>query len=354
LAAIKYDQFPQRRAQSEAAGKLRGIGLSCFIEACGLAPSKVIGALGGGVGQWESANIRFNPTGSVTLYTGSHSHGQGHETVFAQIVSDLLGVPIGQVEVVHGDTAIVPFGMGTYGSRSGPVGGGAIVTAANKIIEKGKKIAAHLLEASVADIEYKGGVFSVAGTDRQKTMAEIAFAAYVPHNYPLEELEPGLEETGFFDPANFTFPSGAYICEVEIDPATGVVTIVDFVAVDDFGTILNPLIVDGQVHGGIAQGVGQALLEAAVYDKESGQLLTGSYMDYTMPRASDLPQLRIGCIEIPCPHNPLGAKGCGEAGAIATPAAVMNAVVDAIGVDIQMPATAEKVWRALQGKKAAA
>ena len=354
LEMIKYKDFPARKAESGKRGKLRGIGFSCFIESCGLAPSRVIGALGGGVGQWESANIKFNPTGSVLLYTGSHSHGQGHETVFAQIVSDALGVPIEQVEVIHGDTGIVPFGMGTYGSRSGPVGGGAVKKAADKIVEKGKKIAAHLLEASVNDIEYASGVFKVAGTDRQKSMGEIAFAAYVPHNYPLEELEPGLDETAFFDPVNFTFPSGCYIAEVEVDPQTGVVELLDWVAVDDFGTILNPLIVDGQVHGGIAQGVGQALYENCVYDKESGQLLTGSYMDYCMPRADNLPQIRLETTNIPCPHNPIGAKGCGEAGAIASPAAAINAVVNAIGVDIDMPATPEKIWRALQSQKQAA
>ena len=354
LEMSKYKDFPARKAESEKRGKLRGIGFSCFIESCGLAPSRVIGALGGGVGQWESANIKFNPTGSVLLYTGSHSHGQGHETVFAQIVSDALGVPIEQVEVIHGDTGIVPFGMGTYGSRSGPVGGGAVKKAADKIVEKGKKIAAHLLEASVNDIEYASGVFKVAGTDRQKSMGEIAFAAYVPHNYPLEELEPGLDETAFFDPVNFTFPSGCYIAEVEVDPQTGVVELLDWVAVDDFGTILNPMIVDGQVHGGIAQGVGQALYENCVYDKESGQLLTGSYMDYCMPRADNLPQIRLETTNIPCPHNPIGAKGCGEAGAIASPAAAINAVVNAIGVDIDMPATPEKIWRALQSQKQAA
>ncbi len=354
LARIKYDEFPARRAESEARGKLRGIGFSCFIESCGLGPSRVIGALGGGVGQWESANIKFNPTGSVTLFTGSHTHGQGHETVFAQVVSDLLGVPVESVEVVHGDTGIVPFGMGSYGSRSGPVGGGAIVKAADKIIEKGKKIAAHLMEVSVEDIEYQSGVFSVAGTDKSKTIGEIAFAAYVPHNYPLEELEPGLDETGFFDPTNFTFPSGTHICEVEVDPQTGVVEILDWVAVDDFGTVLNPLIVDGQVHGGIAQGVGQALYENCVYDPESGQLVTGSYMDYCMPRADNLPSIQLETTDIPCPHNPLGAKGCGEAGAIASPAAVINAVVNAIGVDIDMPATPERIWRALAERKLAA
>jgi carbon-monoxide dehydrogenase large subunit len=250
----------------------------------------------------------------VTLHTGSHSHGQGHETVFAQIVSHRLGVPIDHIEVLHGDTHTVPFGMGTYGSRSGPVGGAAVLKAADKIVEKGKKIAAHLMEASVEDIEYEAGSFRVAGTDKAKSMAEVAFAAYVPFNYPAD-LEPGLDETAFFDPLNFTFPSGTYIAEVEIDPDTGQVSLLDWVAVDDFGTILNPMVVEGQVHGGIAQGVGQAMLEHCVYDKETGQLLTGSYNDYCMPRAYDFPNFRLEATDIPCPHNPLGAKGCGEAGA---------------------------------------
>ncbi len=350
LALIDRDGFAARKAESESRGKLRGLGFSCFIEACGLAPSAAVGALGGGVGQWESAQIRFNPTGSVTLYTGSHSHGQGHETSFAQVVSDHLGVPIENVEVVHGDTGVVPFGMGTYGSRSMPVGGAAIVTAANKIIEKGKKIAAHLMEAALDDIEYQPGTFSVAGTDKSVSMAEVAFAAYVPHNYP-EDLEPGLDENGFYDPLNFTFPSGTHIAEVEIDPDTGVVDLVDWVAVDDFGTIINPMIVEGQVHGGIAQGVGQAMLEGCVYDDETGQLLTGSYLDYCMPRADNLPSFKLDATDIPCPHNPLGVKGCGEAGAIASPAALMNAVVNALGVDIDMPATPEKVWKAAQAAR---
>jgi carbon-monoxide dehydrogenase large subunit len=348
---VDYKGFPARRAEAEKRGKLRGIGLSCFIESCGLAPSAAVGALGGGVGQWESANIKFNPTGSVTLFTGSHSHGQGHETAFAQIVSDQLGVPIESVEVSHGDTAIVPFGMGTYGSRSGPVGGAAIVVAARKIVEKGKRIAAHLMEAAVSDIEYANGTFKVAGTDKSVSMGQVAFAAYVPHNYPAD-LEPGLDETGFFDPLNFTFPSGTHICEVEVDPDTGEVRVVDWAAVDDFGTLINPMIVEGQVHGGIAQGIGQALLENCVYDKETGQLLTGSLMDYCMPRADDLPSFRLEATDMPCPHNPLGVKGCGEAGAIASPAAVINAVVNALGVDIDMPATPEKVWRALQSAHA--
>jgi carbon-monoxide dehydrogenase large subunit len=350
---IDYAGFPARKKESAKRGKLRGIGLSCWVEACGLAPSAVVGLLGGGVGQWESANIKFNPTGSVTLFTGSHSHGQGHETVFAQIISEHLGVPIESVEVVHGDTAVVPFGMGTYGSRSGPVGGGAVYKAAQKIVEKGRKIAAHLLEASVEDIEYANGTYSVAGTDRTKTMAEIAFAAYVPHNYPLDVLEPGLDETAFFDPVNFTFPSGAYVAEVEVDPDTGHVTLLDWVGIDDVGTVMNPMIVAGQLHGGFAQGIGQALYEQCVYD-ESGQLLTGSLMDYCMPRADNFPEFRTEETNQPCPHNPLGVKGCGEAGAIGSPVAILNAVVDAIGVDIDMPATPEKVWRAVQSRSQAA
>jgi carbon-monoxide dehydrogenase large subunit len=353
LERIDFDGFAARRAESEARGKLRGIGISCWVEACGLAPSAVVGSLGAGVGQWESANIKFNPTGSVTVFTGSHSHGQGHETVYAQIVSEHLGVPIESIEVVHGDTSVVPFGMGTYGSRSGPVGGAAVYKAAEKIIAKGRKIAAHLLEASVEDLEYSGGTFTVAGTDKTKTMAEIAFAAYVPHNYPLEELEPGLDETAFFDPLNFTFPSGTYIGEVEVDKDTGEVTVLDWVAIDDVGKVMNPMIVTGQVHGGLAQGIGQALLENCVYD-DSGQLITGSLMDYCMPRADNLPNFRTEETNIPCPHNPLGMKGCGEAGAIGSPPALINAVINAIGVDIDMPATPEKVWRALQSQKQAA
>ncbi|MEX1206436.1 MAG: xanthine dehydrogenase family protein molybdopterin-binding subunit [Dongiaceae bacterium] len=350
-AALKladHAGFPARKADSARRGKLRGLGISAYIEACGIAPSAVAGALGAGVGLWESGLIRFNPTGSVSVYTGSHSHGQSHETTFAQVVSDVLGVPLENVEVVHGDTARVPFGMGTYGSRSIAVGGSALMKAADKIIAKGKKIAAHLLEASMDDLEYAKGVFRVAGTDRTKTMAEVAFAAYVPHNYP-PGLEPGLEETGFYDPVNFTFPAGVHIAEVEIDPDTGVVKIVNWSAVDDFGNVINPMVVEGQVHGGIAQGVGQALLEGCVYDKETGQLVTGSYMDYCMPRADDLPSFKVGMTHTPCPHNPLGVKGCGEAGAIAAPPAVMNAVTDAIGImHLDMPATPEKVWQAIR------
>ncbi len=348
LKLIDYKGFPARKAESAKRGKLRGIGLSAYVEACGIAPSAVVGSLGAGVGLWESGHIRFDPTGSVRIFTGSHSHGQGHETTNAQIVSDLLGVPIDKIEVVHGDTDRVPFGMGTYGSRSAAVGGSAIFKAADKIIAKGKKIAAHLLEAAEQDIEHAHGVFKVKGTDKQKTIGEIAFAAYVPHNYPAG-LEPGLDETAFYDPANFTYPAGVHIGEVEIDRDTGVVTVVNWAAVDDFGTVINPMVVEGQVHGGIAQGIGQALLENAVYDKETGQLLTGSFMDYCMPRADDLPSFKIGMTHTPCPHNPLGVKGCGEAGAIAAPPALMNAVTDALGVrHMEMPASPARVWQVLQ------
>ncbi|MFO1055371.1 MAG: xanthine dehydrogenase family protein molybdopterin-binding subunit [Dongiaceae bacterium] len=353
LKLIDYSNFPARRAESQKKGKLRGIGLSAYIEACGLAPSAVVGSLGAGVGQWESAQIRFNATGSVLVYTGSHSHGQSHETTFAQVVSDKLGIPIENIEVIHGDTEKVPMGMGTYGSRSLAVGGSALTKAADKLIAKGRKIAAHLMEAAVDDITYTGGVFRVAGTDKTKTMAEVAFAAYVPFNYPAD-LEPGFEESAFYDPSNFTYPAGVHIAEVEIDPETGIVQVVDWAAVDDFGNVVNPMVVEGQVHGGIAQGIGQALLERCVYDAESGQLLTGSYMDYAMPRADDLPSFRVGLTHTPCPHNPLGVKGCGEAGAIASPAALINAITDALGIKhIDMPATPEKVWQAAQRRQAA-
>jgi aerobic carbon-monoxide dehydrogenase large subunit len=344
--------FPKRRAEAEKRGKRRGLGFATYIEACGLAPSNVAGALGARAGLFEAGEIRVNPTGSVTVFTGSHSHGQGHETTFAQVVAGRLGIPVDNVDVVHGDTGRIPFGMGTYGSRSIAVGGAAIAKALDKIEAKGKKIAAHLLEAAESDIEFKDGKFTVAGTDKSLAFGQVALAAYVPHNYPLDKLEPGLDETAFYDPTNFTYPAGAHICEVEVDPETGVVQIVSFTAVDDFGNIINPMIVEGQVHGGLTQGIGQALLENCVYDKESGQLLTGSYMDYAMPRADDVPSFKVGTRVTPCTHNPLGVKGCGEAGAIGAPAAVMNAVTDALlplGVKtLEMPATPERVWRAIQ------
>ena len=347
--------FAQRKAASQAQGLLRGIGYSSYIEACGIAPSNIAGALGARAGLFECGEVRVHPTGSVTVFTGSHSHGQGHETTFAQVVASRLGIPVENVDVVHGDTGRVPFGMGTYGSRSISVGGAAIMRALDKIETKAKKIAAHLMEASDADIEFANGEFSVKGTDKKIPFGQVALTAYVPHNYPLDKLEPGLNETAFYDPTNFTFPAGTYICEVEVDPQTGVVRIDRFTAVDDFGTIINPMIVEGQVHGGLVQGLGQALMENCVYDKQSGQLLTGSFMDYAMPRADDFPTFNIGHVCTPCTHNPLGTKGCGEAGAIGSPPALMNAVLDAlsaVGVkDLDMPASPNRVWQAIQSAR---
>ena len=343
--------FAARRAASEAKGLKRGLGYSCYIEACGLAPSNIAGALGARAGLFEAGEVRVHPTGTVTVFTGSHSHGQGHETSFAQVVAGKLGIPVESVEIVHGDTGRVPFGMGTYGSRSLAVGGTAIVKAMDKIIAKGKKIAAHLLEAADTDIDFDGGEFHVKGTDKKIPFGQVALTAYVPHNYPLDKLEPGLNENAFYDPTNFTYPSGSYVCEVEVDPETGKTRVDRFTAVDDFGNLVNPMIVAGQVHGGLAQGIGQAMLEACAYDAESGQLLTGSYMDYAMPRADDLPSFTIDHTVTPCTHNPLGVKGCGEAGAIGSPPAFINALTDALGVrDIAMPATPERVWRAARGK----
>ncbi|GIX10810.1 xanthine dehydrogenase family protein molybdopterin-binding subunit [Elioraea sp.] len=354
LKAADWAGFEARRAEAKRRGKLRGIGISTYIEACGIAPSAVVGSLGARAGLYEVANIRVNPTGSITVFTGTHSHGQGHETTFAQLIADQFGVPMSQVEIVHGDTARIPFGMGTYGSRSIAVGGSAMVKAAEKIIAKGKRIAAHLLEASADDIEFKDGKFQVAGTDRAKTLAEVSLAAYVPHNYPIEELEPGLEETAFYDPKNFTYPGGCHICEVEIDPDTGVVEVVNFTAVDDVGRVINPMIVEGQIQGGVAQGIGQALLETCVYDAD-GQLLSGSMMDYTMPRADDLPNITVGTAITLCTHNPLGVKGCGEVGAIGSPPAVIGAVVDALkdyGVrHLDMPATPHRLWQIINANR---
>ena len=351
LAMIDYDGFEARRADSETRGKRRGIGISTYIEACGIAPSNVAGALGARAGLYEAGTIRVNPTGSVTVLTGSHSHGQGHETTFAQLVTEELGVDFDSVEVVHGDTGKVPFGMGTYGSRSLAVGGVALMGALKKIKDKARKIAAHMLEASDEDIEFRDGQLVVKGTDRSVAFTDVAMSAYVPHDYPLEELEPGLEETAFYDPKNFTFPAGCHICEVEVDPDTGEVAIVRFVAADDFGQVINPQIVEGQVHGGLTQGIGQALLERCVYD-ESGQLLSGSMMDYCLPKADDVPFYDVDTSMTLCTHNVLGVKGCGEAGAIGAPPAVINAVLDALeplGVrDIQMPASPQRVWQAIQ------
>jgi carbon-monoxide dehydrogenase large subunit len=348
LALADYNGVGARKAASAAKGKLRGVGFSAYIEACGLAPSAAVGSLGAGVGLWESAEVRVNPIGTVEVLTGSHSHGQGHETTFAQVVSDRLGIPIENVSIVHGDTDKVQFGMGTYGSRSGAVGLSAVSRALDKIEAKAKKVASHVLEASESDMEFKDGKFTVKGTDKAIDFGSVALQAYIAHKFNGQELEPGLKETAFWDPTNFTFPAGVHICELEIDPDTGHVTIDRWTAVDDFGALINPMIVEGQVHGGVAHGIGQALHEGAVYDQD-GQLLTASYMDYCMPRADNLPSFRVETIETRCPSNPLGIKGCGEAGAIASPAAVINAITDAVGHEnVVMPATSQVVWRAAQ------
>jgi aerobic carbon-monoxide dehydrogenase large subunit len=347
--------FAKRKRESAKKGKLRGLGYSAYIEACGIAPSAAVGSLGAGVGLWESAEVRVNPVGTVEVLTGSHSHGQGHETTFAQLVAGRLGIPIENVAIVHGDTDKVQMGMGTYGSRSGAVGMSAIVKALDKVEAKAKKVAALCMEAAEADIVFKDGKFSVRGTDKSMAFGEVALQAYVAHKFTGEQLEPGLKEGAFYDPTNFTFPAGVHVCEVEIDQETGVTRVDRWTAIDDFGTIINPMIVEGQVHGGIAQGVGQALLEGVTYDK-NGQLLTASFMDYTMPRATDVPNYTLGFNTTAAPSNPLGIKGCGEAGAIAAPPAVINAITDAIGhEDISMPATPQTVWKALQkARKAAA
>ena len=361
LEISDYAGFAKRKADSAKRGKLRGVGVTTYIEACGLAPSAVAGALGARAGLYESAVVRVNPTGSVQVLTGSHSHGQGHETTFAQLVSDRLGVPLESVEIVHGDTERIPFGMGTYGSRSMAVGGEALVRALNKVAEKAGKIAAHMMEADAADVEFSGGKFSVKGTDKSLGFGDVALQAYVPHNFPHKSpdnpdgLEPGLEEQAFYDPLNFTYPSGCYVCEVEVDPETGGTEVASFTAVDDVGRIVNPLIVAGQIQGGVAQGIGQALLEHSVFD-ENGQPLSGSFMDYAMPRATDVPGCRLGNTVTLCAHNSLGVKGCGEAGAIGSPAAVMSALLDALGergvTDIEMPATPYRVWSAIQNASA--
>lgn len=343
-----------RKAQKEAAnnGKLIGIGFSTYIEACGIAPSAVVGSLGARAGLYEVGQVRVQPTGKVSVYTGSHSHGQGHETTFAQVVADKLGIPMDDVEIIHGDSESVAFGMGTYGSRSLAVGGSAIVKSIEKIVEKGKKIAAHKLEANADDIEFVSGKFTVKGTDKSVAFADVALTAYVPHHYPAG-LEPGLDFSSFYDPTNFTYPFGCHIAVVEVDKETGKVQLKRFVAVDDVGNIINPMIVEGQIHGGVVQGVGQALFEGAEYD-ENGQLTNGSYMDYCMPRADDFPMIETGTQVTPCPHNPLGVKGAGEAGCIGSTPAVVNAVIDALWSgghkvkDIRMPLTSERVWRAMQ------
>lgn len=350
LEMLDYKSLRKEQEEARKNGKYIGIGFSTYIEACGIAPSAVVGSLGARAGLYESAQVRIQPTGKVSVYTGSHSHGQGHETTFAQVVADRLGVPMEDVDIVHGDSDAVAFGMGTYGSRSLAVGGSAIVKSIDKVLEKGAKIAAHKLEASVDDLDFAEGKWTVKGTDKSIGFGDVALTAYVPHDYP-EGLEPGLDFNAFYDPTNFTYPFGAHIAVVEVDGETGKVTLKRFVACDDVGNVINPMIVDGQIHGGLAQGIGQALFEGAIYD-ENGQLTNGSYMDYTMPRADDFPMFEVDRTVTPCPHNPLGVKGAGEAGTIGSTPAVVNAVMDALspfGIkDIPMPMTPERVWKAMQ------
>jgi carbon-monoxide dehydrogenase large subunit len=356
LKTADYAGFKARREEAKKRGKLRGIGIASYIEACGIAPSNVVGSLGARAGLYEAAQVRVHPTGSISIFTGSHAHGQGHETTFAQVVSDRLGVPIENVDIVHGDTSKVLFGMGTYGSRSIAVGGTAIMRALDKVIAKGKKIAAHMLEAAESDIEFADGVFRIVGTDRRLSIGEIATAARNSANLP-KGIEPGLDTKAKSDVAAGTYPNGCQVCEVEIDRDTGVVSIANYTVVDDFGKVVNPVLIAGQVHGGIVQGVGQALLEHCIYDRQSGQLLTGSFMDYAMPRADNVPSFRLAFNEVLCKTNPLGIKGAGEAGTVGALGAVTNAIVDALrglGVKhVEMPATPERLWRTIHGVRAA-
>ena len=359
LASADHDGFAERRTASEAAGLLRGIGIASFVESSGVAPSRLAGAMGARVGFFESAEIRVDREGCVQALLGTHNHGQGHATTFAQILSARFGVPLDRVDIVEGDTGAVPFGTGTFGSRSIAVGGSALHRAADRVLEKASAIAAHMLEAAADDIAFEDGVFTVAGTDRRVSFDAVAERAHVPHDFPHETLEPGLVASAFYDPPNFAFSNGAHVVEVEIDPETGATTIADYRVVDDVGTVINPMIVEGQIHGGLAQGIGQAMMEDVVYDRESGQPLAGSFMDYAMPRADDLPSFVSELDESqPCTHNPLGAKGCGESGSIGAPAALVAAVLDALApygvTDIGMPLTAERVWRAMDESRAAA
>ena len=354
LELVDYPAFRAEQAEARRQGRLLGIGFCTYVEICGLGPSSVAGAVGFQGGLYESAIVRVHPTGKVTAFTGASPHGQGSETTFAQIIASELGVPIDDIEIVHGDTALIPFGLGTYGSRSTAVGGTALMLSARKVREKARVIAAHLLEASPEDIDFVDGRFGVKGVpERSKTFQEVALMAYLAWNMP-KDIEPGLEATSFFDPSNFVYPFGCHIAIVEVEPSTGVVSLKRYVAVDDCGPVINPMIVDGQVHGGIAQGVAQALWERAVYD-ENGQLISGSLMDYAVPIAEWFPQFETARTETPTPVNPMGVKGVGETGTIASTPAVMNAVMDALssaGVKyLDMPATPEKVWRALAAAK---
>jgi len=353
LKNANYEKLKEERTAARSDGKLMGIGFSTYVEACGIAPSAVVGSLGARVGLYDAASIRIHPTGKVTIFVGAHSQGQGHETTFAQIVADSFGIGMDDVDVLNGDTEKVPFGMGTYGSRSLAVCGSAIMKSIDKVKEKGARIAAHKLECNPEDLEFANGSWNVKGTEKSVGFGDVALTAYVPHDYPVNE-EPGLDFASFYDPTNFVYPFGAHICVVEIDKDTGEVNIVRYIAVDDAGNIINPMIVEGQVHGGIAHGIGQALYEGALYD-DSGQLLNASMLDYCIPRADNMPFFETDHTITPCPHNPLGVKGIGEAGTIASTPAVVNAVMDALtdyGVkDLQMPLTPQRVWAAMQQAK---
>ncbi|MEJ2086235.1 MAG: molybdopterin-dependent oxidoreductase, partial [Acidobacteriota bacterium] len=338
----------RRRASG---GKPLGIGFSTYIEACGLAPSQVVGALGAQAGLWESAKVRVHPSGSVSVFVGTKAQGQGHKTTYAQIVADRLGIDIDSVEIREGDTGEVQFGMGTYGSRSAAVGGSAVAEGVDRVIAKGRRIAAHLMEASEDDIVFEEGRYQVRGGDPTQghSFGEVALQAYLGHNLP-EGMEPGMEESAFYDPPNFTFPFGSHVAVVEVDPETGEIEVLRYVAVDDCGNVINPMIVEGQVHGGVVHGLGQALWEEALYD-QSGQMVSATLLDYALPRAHKLVSLELDRTTTPCPHNPLGVKGIGEAGAIASPAALVNAVLDALRPfsirHLEMPLTPEKVWNAI-------
>jgi carbon-monoxide dehydrogenase large subunit len=356
LEMLDYDEFQERQADARDEGRYLGVGFSSYIEACGLAPSELAGQLGAQAGLWESSLVRMHPAGTVTAYVGTSGHGQGHGTTYAQIVADELGVPYDDIEIVEGDTDEIPQGMGTYGSRSAAVGGSSLVTSARKVIDKGRRIAAHQLEVDPADVEFSDGEFHVAGApDRSMSIQAIAEQSYLAHDMPAD-IEPGLEATSFYDPDNFTFPFGTHAAIVEVDPHSGEVDILRYVAVDDVGPQLNPKIVEGQIHGGVAQGISQALYERAEYD-ENATLVTGTMQDYTVPKAEHIPEIEIDHTVTESPHNPLGVKGVGEAGTIAAPQAVVNAITDALepfGVDsIEMPVTPERVYEAVDGQRAA-
>lgn len=349
LELVGYDGLRERQEELREEGRYLGIGVACFVESAGLAPSQTAGELGSQAGLWESSLVRVHPSGTATVFCGTADQGQGHRTTYAQIAATELGIPYEDIEVVEGDTDQIPEGRGTYGSRSAPVGGGAIAQSAGKVVEKARTIAAHQLEADIEDITFEDGAFEVAGApERSLTIQEVAQQAYLAHDIP-EGIEPGLEETSFYDPENFTFPFGTHVAVVEVDPESGEIEIQKYVAVDDCGKQINPMIVEGQIHGGIAQGIGAALFEGAVYD-DNGTLVTGSMQDYTVPKAIQLPNFETGTTETPSPHNPLGVKGVGESATIAAEPAMVNAVVDALepfGIDhLDMPLTPENLWRA--------